>query len=269
MSTDPQNIPTNEYFDPESVSSSDGKIYFGEREERALVDYCNCSDEKCRESIFNDILYPAFTRMIECQIRSYKLFVIGENYKTTMDKALSYLVSKLNLFDPAKGTKGYSYFGTICKRYLISERKNSMCDNGKLINLDVAVKDYNAGTISDDDGLNPAFSEGLTEYLVSWLKKVVRNDNPYDVLTDNEIQVGKVLIYIFEDPDRYIEILECMNSHAASNSTKKTGKHKRATILAYIQESTGLSSHEVKAALRRFKILYKCCKSYYRDMLEN
>ena len=34
---------------------------------------------------------------------------------------LSFLVTKMEKFKPAKGKKAYSYFGTICKNYLMGQ----------------------------------------------------------------------------------------------------------------------------------------------------
>ncbi len=34
-------------------------------------------------------------------------------------EVITFLLSKIHLFDPSKGAKAYSYFGTIAKRYLI------------------------------------------------------------------------------------------------------------------------------------------------------
>jgi hypothetical protein len=54
---------------------SERKGYFYEKEERAIIDYINETDVDKKNKIFNTILYPALTKMIESIIRRYKLFV--------------------------------------------------------------------------------------------------------------------------------------------------------------------------------------------------
>ena len=45
--------------------------------------------------------------------------------KLLLISVISFLLSKIHLFDPSKGAKAFSYFGTIAKRYLIiSNTKN-------------------------------------------------------------------------------------------------------------------------------------------------
>lgn len=50
------------------------KVYFGEEQERAFVEYVNSTDQKFRDKIFSQKLYYPFTKMIESIIRRYNLF---------------------------------------------------------------------------------------------------------------------------------------------------------------------------------------------------
>ena len=56
------------------------KGYFYEKEENAIVQYINEKNIEEKNRIFNTILYPALTKMIESIIRRYKLFVPDEDY---------------------------------------------------------------------------------------------------------------------------------------------------------------------------------------------
>ena len=49
------------------------KGYFYESEEDAIVLYIKEQDEYVKNQIFNEVLYPALTKMIESIIRRYKL----------------------------------------------------------------------------------------------------------------------------------------------------------------------------------------------------
>ena len=50
------------------------KGYFYESEEDAIIQYIKEPDEQIKNKIFNNVLYPALTKMIESIIRRYKLF---------------------------------------------------------------------------------------------------------------------------------------------------------------------------------------------------
>ena len=113
------------------------KGYFYEEQEKAVADYLASTDEKEKNRIFNEILKPAFTKMIESIIRRYNLYPPDEEFQQTFDDTISFLMTKLSCFDPNSGYKAYSYCGTICKNYLIykinlfvkNQKRNISYDN--------------------------------------------------------------------------------------------------------------------------------------------
>lgn len=76
------------------------KGYFYEKEEQAIVDYITTQNTEEKNKIFNTILMPALTKMIESIIRRYKLFVPEEEFQQTFNDTISYLVTKINNFKP-------------------------------------------------------------------------------------------------------------------------------------------------------------------------
>ena len=76
------------------------KGYFYETEEEAIVRYINETDIIEKNKIFNNVLYPAFTKMIESIIRRYKLFVPDEEFEQNFNDTISYLFTKINHFKP-------------------------------------------------------------------------------------------------------------------------------------------------------------------------
>ena len=76
------------------------KGYFYEKEEQAIIDYVNTDNPIEKNQIFNSVLLPALTKMIESIIRRYKLFVPDEEFQQTFDDTISYLLTKINNFKP-------------------------------------------------------------------------------------------------------------------------------------------------------------------------
>ena len=85
---------------PRKKKNETKKGYFYEKEEAAIVDYINADDENEKNRIFNTILYPALTKMIESIIRRYKLFIPNEDFQQNFDDTISYLLTKINHFRP-------------------------------------------------------------------------------------------------------------------------------------------------------------------------
>lgn len=71
------------------------KGYFYEKEEQAVIEYISSTNPEEKNRIFNTILLPAFTKMIESIIRRYKLFVPEEEFQQTFDDTISYLLTKI------------------------------------------------------------------------------------------------------------------------------------------------------------------------------
>ena len=76
------------------------KGYFYEEEENAILKYINTTDPVEKNKIFNDVIYPALTKMIECIIRRYNLHVPDETFEDNFNDTFSYLLTKINHYKP-------------------------------------------------------------------------------------------------------------------------------------------------------------------------
>jgi uncharacterized membrane protein YheB (UPF0754 family) len=78
--------------------SKERKGYFYEEQEKAVADYILTDDEKKKNEIFNTILKPAFTKMIESIIRRYNLYPPDEEFQETFDDTISGInILKINI----------------------------------------------------------------------------------------------------------------------------------------------------------------------------
>ena len=76
------------------------KGYFYEKEETAIIQYIHEENIEEKNRIFNTVIYPALTKMIESIIRRYKLFVPDEDFDQNFNDTISYLLTKINHFKP-------------------------------------------------------------------------------------------------------------------------------------------------------------------------
>lgn len=79
------------------------EYYFGDREEEFFRQYIKSTNPAERDKIFREILYPAFSKMVESIIRTYRLFTPDEDFDITFADTMSHLVTKLQNFDVSKG----------------------------------------------------------------------------------------------------------------------------------------------------------------------
>lgn len=96
------------------------KNYFTQDTEDAIVAYNLSIDPIFKSKIYNDRIHYAFFKLTQNIIHTFKFYYTEvENIEDLQHEIITFLLSKIHLFDPSKGTKAYSYFGTIVKRWLI------------------------------------------------------------------------------------------------------------------------------------------------------
>jgi hypothetical protein len=100
--------------------------YFTQETEDAIVEYNAAETFDEKNKIYHERIHYAFYKLTENIIHTFKFYYTEvDNIEDLQFEVISFLLSKIHLFNPAKGAKAYSYFGTIAKRYLIlSNQKN-------------------------------------------------------------------------------------------------------------------------------------------------
>ena len=216
------------------------KIYFGEEQELAVVKYLESSDEDERNKIFNEFLREPLIIMVESIIRRYKLYRKDMDFIEIHTDTHSFLMTKVDKFKPAKNKKAYSYFGTICKNYLMGQIiKDQKETNRKVSYEDISASIEERPEMSyriDEDFMDV---EGLIRKYLSDLKNFIDTEN----LSDNEKKLGYALMELFEN-------YELIFSGADNNKFNKN------VILLSLREMTNLSTKEIRSSMKRFKKLY-------------
>lgn len=101
-------------------------VYFTQKTEDAIVRYNNEIDFSIKSKIYESEIHPAFFKLTENIVHTFKFYYTEvENIEDLQHEVIIFLLSKIHLFDPSKGAKAYSYFGTIAKRYLILDNQKN------------------------------------------------------------------------------------------------------------------------------------------------
>ena len=226
-------------------------LYFGKEQEQAVIDFLNEKDSKVRDKIYNEHLRGAFNIMIESIIRRYKLYRKNYSFDNLHSDTLSYLILKADKYDPEKGNKAYSYYGTVCKNYIIG----LMMKDTKITNQTMDF-DSSMSTIHQNDKFIYHLPE--TDYtlsdLIDTICKEIENelkesyDNDKKKMTENERKVGEALLDILNN---WEEIFTSLQGGAKFNKN---------IILATIRENTNLITKEIRVAMRRYKTIYEITK---------
>ena len=104
----------------EVVKKKKGVQYFTQETEDAIVRYNKATNPIEKEKIYHRYIHYPFFKLTENIIHTFKFYYTEvENIEDLQHEVITFLLSKMHLYDQSKGSKAYSYFGTIAKRYLI------------------------------------------------------------------------------------------------------------------------------------------------------
>jgi len=220
--------------------------YFYETEENAVVEYIQETDQEKKEYIFNTYLLPAFTKMIESIIRRYKLYLPDEDFAETFDDTISFLMSKIDHFNPNSGYKAYSYCGTICKNYLILKINKYDKNQKRNVSYDYMLNDLREdGNYSyEDNNGGLTFLQEIINETSDAIQKIMSSG---EKLSQNEVKVGEALVSLMNN---WEELFARMGSD----------KFNKSSILLYLKETTYLSTKEIRKSMRKYKDAYLAIK---------
>jgi hypothetical protein len=223
--------------------------YFDVREENAVRNFLIAETSQEKNKIYNEFLRGPLDKMISSIIRRYKLYRKDMNFEEINMDTHSFLMTKVDKFKPSKNKKAYSYFGTICKNYLMGQIiKDQKETNRKISYEDISsVIEQRPDMMYriDDDVVENDFV--IVEYLKE-LKKFVDSEN----LNDNEKKLGYALIDLF---DNYQTIF----------SSADNNKFNKNVILLSLREMTNLSTKEIRGSIKRFKKLYSIIQTKMKN----
>jgi hypothetical protein len=241
------------------------KPYFGQEQEQAVREFLSLGglveDENTqdgyrwtgstedvvkREKIYREYLRAPLNKMVESIIRKYKLYPKSLTYEDAHSDALSFLMIKFHKFKPDKNKKSYSYYGTVCKHYLL----------GKLIKEDKKMKsilpyeDYSTSIENDEDKSYTIDEDDLD--LTVFIKKIsdtIKEEMEDKILTENEFKVGSSLVRILDEWDNIF-----------SDESGKNKKYNKNLILLYMRNMTSLTTKDIRNAMKRYKVIYQVLK---------
>ena len=191
-------------------------MYFTQETENAIIEYNNTLDFDLRSKIYRERIHYAFFKLTENIIHTFKFYYTEvDNIEDLQHEVISFLLSKIHLFNPEKGAKAYSYFGTIAKRYLIiSNTKNykKRVDKAPIEELESDERhSYNIDDTPANQKLN-MFMDQYVEYCSTNIYKLFpKNDDAKIADAILELFRKRESIEIFNKKALYIYIREIID----------------------------------------------------------
>ena len=219
------------------------KNYFTQDTEDAIVLYNNTPDPAIRSDIYRDRIHYAFFKLTENIIHTFKFYYTEvDDIEHLQHEVITFLLSKLDKFDPSRGAKAYSYFGTIAKRYLILSNQKNYKKRVDKAPVSVLEEDENHSYLMDGDNVNDRLSLFIDEFVDHC------TENIYQFFPKgNDAQVADAILEIF----RKREDIDVFNKKA---------------LYIYIREMVDVKTPKITKIANR---LYDIFKNNYIFYIEN
>jgi len=226
-------------------------LYFGPDQEEAVVAFLTSDDWDERNRVYNQHLRAPLNKMIESIIRRYKLYRKADSFEDVHADTLSFLATKMEKFRPEKNKKAYSYFGTICKNYLLGQ----LLKADKRMKSDLSYEDMYK-TVEEMDDYKYSIEDTDKTSLDEFIKEISANikaETNHGKISENEKLVGNALIMVLDNWETIFEQVESGN------------KYNKNLILSYIREISGLTTKDIRVSMRRYKKIYSSLKNFKID----
>ena len=206
--------------------------YFTQDHENAIIRYCQTSCVRERTELYVKWIEPAFNEMVDKIVFTYK-FTNLPNIDSLRDECKIWLMTILDKYDPAKGSKAFSYFSVITKNWFIHKVKRQQRKNKTEVNFDNLAKNYEERYLSTTESYISEREE--TEFWNLFYKELKSWDTSQ--MKENDLKVYKAICVLFDSKEE----IQIFNKKA---------------IYLYLREITGLNTKQIVNSLKKFKKKY-------------
>jgi hypothetical protein len=217
-------------------------VYFTQDTEDAIVRYNQTTDPALRSKIYEREIHYAFFKLTENIIHTFKFYYTEvDDIEHLQHEVITFLLSKIHLFDQSKGAKAYSYFGTIAKRYLILQNQKNYKKRVDKAPIEDLYKDDNHSYTIDD----PSVQVQLSKYIDEFVTHVT--ENIFELFPkQKDAEVADAILELF----RKRENLDVFNKKA---------------LYIYIREMVDVKTPKITKIANRLYAIFKDNYIFYLD----
>ncbi len=218
------------------------KEYWGPIEEKAVIEYLKYpAGHPQADRIFTETLYEPLKKLVENIMFTYNLAIPEIPPEEQIYDCMSVVTQKMRKFNPERGCKSFSYFGTIAKNDLIAKsnkhykQKIQSIDIENIVGFEMEQELCIDHEFEKDLGSN----EFLLKLVASDIKEILNSNIS---LEPNIYKIGEAVVYL-------------LNNYQYMNIQNKR------QFYFIMKEFTGLKTKEITAAMNKINQIFKnTCK---------
>jgi len=226
-------------------------FYWDNTIDEAIIEFRKISDKNKREKIFNEKIYPALKRLTEAIIKTYRFSISEQMYHEYYIDGLSFLYTRLFLFNENRGTKAYSFLGTALKNYYKAKKLYSKKVYSMQIEIESLNNEKSRISISEKESIDMPVIESVDYEDVSDKSKFLKLFISYVRSKKNEICETEIEENMLES---ILEILSVI---------KNTGLDNKRAFFILLKEKMGYYESPENNIFLKIKKLYNEFKFMY------
>ena len=205
------------------------KNYFTSETDEAIILYNNTEDTEVKSKIYEQFIHYPFFKLTENIIHTFKFYYTEvDEIEHLQHEIITFLLSKMHLFNPDNGAKAYSYFGTIVKNWLIINNKKNYKKRLQQAPVEDLYRDETYSCTLEDDRVVDKLSHFIDNYI-----EYVENNFTTFFPKGNDVQVADAILELFRKREKidifnkkalYIYIREIMATNGVEVKTPKITK---------------------------------------------
>jgi hypothetical protein len=215
------------------------KNYFSAETDEAIILFQNAPLIEEKHKLFNDAISPALNSLVNNLIWVYGFKHPRDSVDVMKNDCIAFLYESLHKWQPGRGTKAFSYFNIVAKRWLINESIKYQKRDSRQLN----IEEPEFLSISEQLEISQAeFSEAPDDVVTYEEMKFVLGKMLEGVdeacKNDREKKVVDAIKQLFDN----IDDIDILNKHSA---------------LIYLREISGLDQKQLSTALSSIRKNYK------------
>lgn len=222
-------------------------MYFNKDTQAAIEKFKSMKDEpddKPRMEIYQKEILPAFDKLSENLIYVYGFKSPYASADELKNDCIAFLFETIHKWDPARGTKAFSYFNVVAKNWLIINTRKHLKRRNRHVSIDDPMGMSNAQKEQFEayDYVPPPDEEMIKRQQKVEILNLIQ-DMKVKMTNENEIRCLCAVETLFSS----IEELELLNKRA---------------VLVYIREISGLDKKHMSKAM-------SVIRRHYRSMVSD
>jgi len=216
-------------------------MYFTKETEVSILKFLTSEERKERETVYGGEILPAMKKLVESLIYVYRFKSPLMTTQELIDEGCFFLYKTLHKWDPARGSKAFSYFNVVAKNFLINTTNSHRKKYFKHVYLD---------EITASGNKESSLAKQISSYneLPSTEELIINGERR----AENIARVKKIRDFLNDDRD----LITISAVEKLFDSANDLDFFNKQSIYVYLCEISGLEKKHLSKSMSKIRKIY-------------